>query len=59
MKNYFRIPAILLLTLFLFACGQSGPLYVSGNPSSADPVGDPSTQAEDEEKDKAAETDAE
>ncbi len=34
MKNLSRISAALLLAMFLFGCGQSGPLYVSGNPSS-------------------------
>ena len=34
MKNLSRVAAALLLTMFLFGCGQTGPLYVSGNPSS-------------------------
>jgi predicted small lipoprotein YifL len=56
MKNSVRNAAALLLALFLFGCGQSGPLYVSGNPSSIQPVGDQTT-AEDEEEEAAAKTD--
>jgi len=48
MKNQFRFPAALLLSMFLFGCGQSGPLYVSGNPSS---VAVPTSQADNEEED--------
>lgn len=48
MKNQFRIPAVLLLAMFVLGCGQSGPLYVSGNPSTIQP---PVEQAADEEED--------
>ena len=48
MKNQFRFPAALLLSMFLFGCGQSGPLYVSGNPSSVEV---PTSQADSEEED--------
>lgn len=48
MKNQFRLPAALLLSMFLFGCGQSGPLYVSGNPSSVEV---PTSQADSEEED--------
>ncbi|MDA0706266.1 MAG: lipoprotein [Proteobacteria bacterium] len=58
MKNPLRNSAALFLALFLLGCGQSGPLYVSGNPSSVEPVGEPSA-AEDEDKEEAAESDAE
>jgi len=58
MKNPLRNAAAMLLALFLLGCGQSGPLYISGNPSSVQPVGDQST-AEDEDKEEAAESDAE
>jgi predicted small lipoprotein YifL len=34
MKNLSRVSAALLLSMFLLGCGQTGPLYVSGNPSS-------------------------
>ncbi len=47
MKNSLRLPAALLLSLFLFGCGQSGPLYVSGNPSTVEP---PSGQSDSEEE---------
>ncbi len=48
MKNQFRIPAALLLAMFLLGCGQSGPLYVTGNPSEIQPAASPS-DAEDEQ----------
>ncbi len=47
MKNRVRIPAALLLAMFLLGCGQSGPLYVTGNPSTIQPAESPS-DAEDE-----------
>ena len=47
MKNRFRIPAVLLLTMFLLGCGQSGPLYITGNPSTIQPAAS-SSDAEDE-----------
>ncbi len=47
MKNQFRIPAALLLAMFLLGCGQSGPLYVTGDPSTIQPTASPSS-AEDE-----------
>ena len=47
MKNRFRIPATLLLVMFLLGCGQSGPLYVTGNPSEIQPAAS-SSEAEDE-----------
>jgi predicted small lipoprotein YifL len=37
MKNATRFPAALLLSMFLLGCGQTGPLYVSGNPGPAEP----------------------
>lgn len=57
MKNHFRIPAALLMAMFLLGCGQSGPLYVSGNPSEIQPAADQSS-AEDEEEKEAAESDS-
>jgi predicted small lipoprotein YifL len=56
MKNYFRIPAALLLAMFMFGCGQSGPLYVSGNPSSIQPPAE-QPSAEDDDEEDAAESD--
>ena len=49
MNNLPRIPAVLLLSMFLFGCGQSGPLYVSGNPSNVDPATEQSASEEDEQ----------
>ena len=53
-----RLPALLLLALFLNGCGQSGPLYVSGNPSTiqTDPE---QASTEDEDDEKAEATDSE
>jgi predicted small lipoprotein YifL len=47
MKKRIRISAALLLAMFLLGCGQSGPLYVTGNPSEIQPAASPSG-AEDE-----------
>jgi len=54
MRNSICTATALLITLILFGCGQSGPLYVSGNPSTIQPSSD-QTNAEDEEKDEAPE----
>lgn len=45
----------LLLSLFIFGCGQSGPLYVSGNPSTVQPQAEES--AEEDEQDESGEAD--
>lgn len=56
MKYPVRNATALLTLMFLFGCGQTGPLYVSGNPSSVQPAGDqPST--EDDDKDETANKD--
>jgi predicted small lipoprotein YifL len=55
MKNMSRVSAALLLTMFLFGCGQTGPLYVSGNPSAvATPSADNSTDDEEEQDAKSS-----
>ena len=56
MKNLSRIAAALLLSMFLFGCGQTGPLYVSGNPSSVQPptAAGNSESKEEEEKEQDA-----
>ena len=51
MKTQFRLPAALLLTMFLFGCGQSGPLYVSGNPSTIQPTAEQPSAEDEEQKD--------
>ena len=51
MNTQFRLPAALLLTLFLFGCGQTGPLYVSGNPSTIQPSAEQPSAEEEEKKD--------
>ncbi len=40
------LPAGILLTLFLAGCGQSGPLYIPGNPSTIHPPPEQSEQSE-------------
>ena len=51
MKNPTRLTAALLLSMFLFGCGQSGPLYVTGNPSAVDPSTEQSNNEEEDEQD--------
>ena len=51
MKNPSRFAAVLLLSMFLFGCGQSGPLYVAGNPSTVDPAGGESDSEKEDEQD--------
>lgn len=51
MKNPIRVTAALLLSMFLFGCGQSGPLYVSGNPSAVDPVNSQTDSESEDEQD--------
>ena len=51
MKNLSRVATAFLLTLFLFGCGQTGPLYVSGNPSSVQAPSAESSAESEEEKD--------
>jgi len=47
MKNQIRIPAALLLGMFRLGGGQSGALYVTGDPSTIQPTTS-SSGAEDE-----------
>ena len=54
MKINLRAATVLIFALLMFGCGQSGPLYVSGNPSTIQPSSN-QTDAEDEDKDEAAE----
>lgn len=43
--------AALLFTLFVAGCGQSGPLYVPGDPSSIEPAAQPAQTDTDEDDD--------
>lgn len=53
-----RIFAALLLLLALSACGQSGPLYIPGNPSRIEqPPPAAESTAEDEEAEASGDTD--
>ena len=45
----------LLLILFLAGCGQSGPLYVPGDPSSTKAPAEQPASDEDKEKDENSE----
>jgi predicted small lipoprotein YifL len=53
MKSFTATPGMLLLILFIAGCGQSGPLYVPGDPSSIQAP--PEEPKESEEKDEDAE----
>ena len=54
-----RTLAALLLVFLLGACGQSGPLYIPGNPSKIEqpPPAAESTADEEEEAEEDSETD--
>jgi predicted small lipoprotein YifL len=56
MKNLSRVSAALLLSMFLFGCGQTGPLYVSGNPSSVQAPTAESNASEEEQDAKSSES---
>jgi len=45
----------MLLILFLAGCGQSGPLYIPGDPSSIEPPAEQPISEEDIDKDEDAE----
>ena len=49
--------AAVLLVLFVAGCGQSGPLYLPGNPSQIR-TNPPEPQESEEKEDQDAETDA-
>ena len=51
----FRITVIAALAIWLGACGQSGPLYLPGNPSDVQqvPAPPPDDRDEDDEDDAA------
>ena len=56
--NYsFRASSALLALMFLAGCGQSGPLFVPGDPSTVEPQPQPQQQApreEDEDEENGA-----
>ncbi len=56
MNNALRAATALLVFLFLTGCGQSGPLYVPGDPSIVrpEPQEQQTTREEDEEDDNGA-----
>ncbi|MDH3612476.1 MAG: lipoprotein [Gammaproteobacteria bacterium] len=60
MKSIICALAALLLTLTLTGCGQSGPLYVPGDPSSikVPPEAAPSDEESDENGDDSEDTDS-
>lgn len=56
MNNPLRAACALLVLMFLAGCGQSGPLFVPGNPSTVEPQPQQqqSTQEEDEDEENGA-----
>lgn len=56
MKSIISLMAALLLVLICAGCGQSGPLYVPGDPSSINMP--PETESSDEESDDGEEDDS-
>ena len=56
MNNALRAATALLVFLFLAACGQSGPLYVPGDPSVVRPAPQEqqTTREEDEDEENGA-----
>jgi predicted small lipoprotein YifL len=51
MNQPLRFITALLLAMFLFGCGQSGPLYVPGDPSTIQPPPAPQDTDEEDEAD--------
>jgi len=51
MNSHLRVIAALFALMFLFGCGQSGPLFVPGDPSSVrtPPQQQQTTQEEEED----------
>ena len=56
MNNLLRAASVLLALMFLAGCGQSGPLFVPGNPSTVEPQPQQqqTTQEEDEDDEDGA-----
>jgi predicted small lipoprotein YifL len=59
MKSTISSLVVLLLILFLSACGQSGPLYVPGDPSSIQPPAEQPDEEEKKDKDEDEDEDSE
>ena len=53
MNQSLRILAALIALFFIAGCGQSGPLYIPGNPSSVE-VENAETQSDEEDDDNGA-----
>ena len=51
MNNAQRAATALLVFLFLAGCGQSGPLFVPGDPSTVEPQPQPQQPTRDEDED--------
>ena len=51
MNNTLRAASALLALLFLAGCGQSGPLFVPGNPSTVEPQPQQQQPAQEEDED--------
>ena len=55
MKSFTAALGMLLLILFTAGCGQSGPLYIPGDPSSIQAPPEEPNESNEEEKDEDAE----
>ena len=51
MTSSLRALTTLFLLLFLIGCGQSGPLFIPGDPSAIEVQSEPQGAAEDDEDD--------
>ncbi len=51
MNNLLRAASASLALLFLVGCGQSGPLFVPGNPSTVEPQPQQQQPAQEEDED--------
>jgi predicted small lipoprotein YifL len=59
MKRLLILPALFLCALLVAACGQSGPLYLPGNPSTmSEPPPKPAEDASTESREDDAENEA-
>jgi len=63
MKRLLILPALLLCALLVAACGQSGPLYLPGNPSTMSepppkPAEDAATDSEEDDDENVTEDSA-
>lgn len=58
MKSIISTLAVLLVALFLTACGQSGPLFVPGDPSTIQAPVSPDAEKAQKEEDEDEDSDS-